>query len=95
MSYKVKKQKNVGNHSDTLFLRDEKNREKRSLPNSMVLRLMEDNAAEQEADRLSGGLTSGTPDSVMTEMGDRLGAGPLSGADQAGHGAYPVPGVGL
>ena len=44
------------------------------LPNSLVMRIMEDPAAEQEADRLSSGLTSRTPGSVMKEMGGRLGA---------------------
>ena len=31
-------------------------------------------AAEDEADRLSEGITSGTPDSVLREMGSRLGS---------------------
>lgn len=44
------------------------------LPNSMVNRIMEDPAAEKEADRLSQGITSSTPDDIMREMGSRLGA---------------------
>ena len=44
------------------------------LPNSLVMRIMEDPAAAQEADRLSSGVTSRTPGSVMKEMGGRLGA---------------------
>ncbi len=44
------------------------------LPNSLITRIMEDPAAEQEADRLSSGVRSGTPATLMREMGDRLGA---------------------
>ena len=45
-----------------------------SLPNSLVMRIMEEPGAEKEADRLSRGITSGTPDDIMREMGSRLGA---------------------
>ena len=45
-----------------------------SLPNSFVMRMMQDPAAEKEADRLSQGMTSSTPEEVMREMGSRLGA---------------------
>ena len=44
------------------------------IPNSLIMRIMEDPGAEQEADRLSSGVTSRTPESVMKEMGGRLGA---------------------
>ena len=44
------------------------------MPNSLVMRIMEDPAAEQEADRLSRGVTSHTPGDIMQEMGSRLGA---------------------
>jgi len=44
------------------------------LPNSLIMRIMEDPAAEQEADLLSAGVTSRTPNAVMREMGGRLGA---------------------
>ncbi len=44
------------------------------LPNSVISRIMERPDAEAEADRLSAGVTSGTPDSVRREMGGRLGA---------------------
>ncbi len=44
------------------------------LPNSLIMRIMDDPRAEQEADRLSRGITSSTPDDVMREMGSRLGA---------------------
>ena len=44
------------------------------LPNSMVSRIMEDPEAEKEADRLSQGITSSTPDEIMQEMGGRLNA---------------------
>ena len=48
--------------------------EKTRLPNSLVSRIMEDQQAENEADRLSQGVTSTTPDEIMREMGRRLGA---------------------
>ena len=44
------------------------------LPNSLIMRIMEEPDAEQEADRLSGGVTSRTPDGLRREMGSRLGA---------------------
>ena len=44
------------------------------LPNSLVRQILEDRDAESEANRLSKGLTSTTPDEVMREMGSRLGA---------------------
>ena len=44
------------------------------LPNSLVMRIMEDPAAEQEAARLSSGVASRTPGTLMREMGCRLGA---------------------
>lgn len=43
------------------------------LPNSLVMRVMQDDNAEQEADRLSKGVMSASPDGVKTEMGRRLG----------------------
>ena len=46
-----------------------------SLPNSAILSLLDQRpAAEQEADRLSEGVTSKTPDTLRREMGERLGA---------------------
>ena len=45
-----------------------------AVPNSVVSRIMELPEAEAEADRLSEGVTSGTPASVRREMGGRLGA---------------------
>lgn len=44
------------------------------LPNSLVSRIMEDPKAENEADRLSRGVTASTPKEVMRMMGGRLGA---------------------
>ena len=38
------------------------------------MRIMEDPDAENEADRLSQGVTSTTPEEIMREMGGRLGA---------------------
>lgn len=45
-----------------------------SLPNSLIMRVMQDSEAEKEADRLSRGVTSRTADGLMAEMGSRLGA---------------------
>ncbi len=45
-----------------------------SLPNSLIMRVMEEPEAEKEADRLSRGVTSKTPGDLMSEMGNRLGA---------------------
>ena len=45
-----------------------------TLPNSLVMRIMEDQQAENEADKLSRGVTSATPDGLRAEMGRRLGA---------------------
>lgn len=45
-----------------------------TLPNSLVMRIMEDQQAENEADALSKGVTATTPDDIMREMGSRLGA---------------------
>ena len=44
------------------------------LPNSLVMRIMQDPGAENEADDLSRNVRSGTPDAVRSEMGSRLGA---------------------
>lgn len=45
-----------------------------TLPNSLVMRVMEEEAAENEANRLSQGVTSSTPDALREEMGSRLDA---------------------
>ena len=45
-----------------------------TLPNSLVMRVMEDQQAENEADKLSQGVTSSTPDALREEMGSRLDA---------------------
>ncbi len=45
-----------------------------SLPNSLVMRVMQQPDAEAEADRLSGGVTSSSPAMLRREMGERLGA---------------------
>ena len=47
--------------------------QKQMLPNSLVMRVLEDPKAEKEADRLSRGVTSVTPDALREEMGSRLG----------------------
>ncbi len=51
-----------------------KKEKKPQLPNSLIMRVMEEPEAEKEADRLSQGITSSTPEDVMREMGGRLGA---------------------
>lgn len=45
-------------------------------PNSVMREMLDPrlSSAEEEADRLSAGITSGTPDSVRREMGSRLGS---------------------
>ncbi len=45
-------------------------------PNSIMREMLGPriSAAEDEADRLSAGINSGTPDSVLREMGSRLGS---------------------
>ena len=48
--------------------------QKPQLPNSLVMRIMQESGAEQEADKLSSNLTSTTPDELREEMGTRLGA---------------------
>ena len=45
-----------------------------SLPNSLVMRIMQQPDAEEEADRLSEGVTSTSPAALKREMGERLGA---------------------
>ena len=50
-----------------------------SLPNSLIMRIMDLPAAEAEADRLSAGISSSAPSDLRREMGSRLGAD-LSGA---------------
>ncbi|MBQ6482185.1 MAG: DUF4157 domain-containing protein [Anaerolineaceae bacterium] len=45
-----------------------------SLPNSLVMRIMQKPDAEEEADRLSEGVTSTSPAALKREMGERLGA---------------------
>ncbi len=45
-----------------------------ALPNSLVMRIMQESDAEGEADRLSDGVTSTSPSALKQEMGERLGA---------------------
>lgn len=45
-----------------------------TLPNSLVMRIMEDQEAEKEANQLSTGVNAATPDALREEMGSRLGA---------------------
>jgi hypothetical protein len=72
MEKAYKRQKTNRNSFDTPLT---KTKEKQaSLPNSLVMRIMQQPDAEDEADRLSKGVTSSSPDTVRREMGDRLGA---------------------
>ena len=52
----------------------ETDKPKETLPNSLMIRIMEEPEAEKEADRLSRGITSQTPEDIMREMGRRLNA---------------------
>ena len=72
MSYSFDKRKNKHNNNASSTKSDPSRNTQ--LPNSLVMRIMEDSAAEKEADRLSQGVTSQTPDDIMREMGSRLGA---------------------
>ena len=49
-------------------------KQKTQLPNSLIMRIMQEPEAEREADRLSRGVSSKTPEDLMSEMGGRLGA---------------------
>ncbi len=70
-AYRKKNQKRI----PSLPLREKQSSVVRNqLPNSVVARIMEDDAAEQEAERLSGNVSSSTPDELRDEMGSRLGA---------------------
>ena len=73
MSYSFDKRKHLKNNrkNDSLSVSAAHHSQ---LPNSLVQRILEDQEAESEANRLSKGLTSTTPDEVMREMGSRLGA---------------------
>lgn len=68
------KQKKNQNKFDSQSRTEKASRERQTIPNSLVSRIMEDSQAEKEADRLSVGVTSTTPDEIMREMGSRLGA---------------------
>ena len=73
MGYEFYKRKLLKDADNTSF-RKKDAKAKDSLPNSMVMRIMQESEAEKEADRLSQGITSQTPDEVMREMGNRLNA---------------------
>ena len=53
---------------------DQKDVKQQTMPNSLVMRIMEHPDAESEADRLSAGVTSTSPAALRREMGERLGA---------------------
>lgn len=72
MGYAYDRRKNNRRSSSPSIQTD--SAQKTQLPNSLVNRIMEDQAAESEADRLSQGVTSTTPEAVMREMSSRLGA---------------------
>ena len=54
--------------------RKKEDKSRKALPNSLMMRVVEEPEAEKEADRLSQGITSRTPEDIMREMGCRLGA---------------------
>lgn len=68
----LRKNSYKGNSSAPFGKKDDKS--VKTLPNSLVMRIMEEPEAEKEADRLSQGISSQTPDGIMREMGSRLGA---------------------
>ena len=72
--YKGKNKGKKGKEKNSAKSAEERMSDSSQLPNSLVMRIMEDSAAEQEADRLSAGVRSNTPNSLMREMGGRLGA---------------------
>ncbi len=72
MSYTFERRK-IKQKNSTASVKPEQ-AEKKQLPNSLVMRMMQDPRAEKEAERLSQGITSTTPDEIMREMGSRLGA---------------------
>lgn len=73
MAYDLDKKKAI-KENNTAKDTGERSADGTRLPNSLIMRIMEDPAAEQEADRLSSGVRAGTPDTLMREMGGRLGA---------------------
>ena len=68
----LRKNSYKGNSSAPFGKKDDKS--VKTLPNSLVMRIMEEPEAEKEADRLSQGISSQTPEDIMREMGSRLGA---------------------
>lgn len=47
---------------------------KRHLPNSLIMRILQDDDAEREADALSKGVSASSEEDLKAEMGQRLGA---------------------
>ena len=74
MAFTYTKRKAGEGKSSSQYTEEETPLKKAPLPNSTVMRMMQDEAAEQEADRLSQGVSSATPDELREEMGGRLGA---------------------
>ena len=74
MIYTFGKRKNISNNSAVQNILQESKQKKETTPNSMMLRIMEDQQAENEAEQLSKDVTSTTPDEIMRGMGSRLGA---------------------
>ena len=74
MSYAFDKRKKTGRRATVQNIREDASRNRETLPNSLVMRIMQDQQAETEADKLSRSVTANTPDEVMQEMGSRLGA---------------------
>ena len=73
MNYAVDKRKKTGRKYSAQNIQKNVSSKKETLPNSLVMRIMEEDAAEYEANRLSRGVSSSTPDELREEMGSRLG----------------------
>ena len=74
MSSTFEKRKKTVRKSAAQNIQEKASPKNDTLPNSLVMRVMEEEAAENEANRLSQGVTSSTPDALREEMGSRLGA---------------------
>lgn len=74
MSYAFDIRKKTGRKLSAQNFQKDASLKKPSLPNSLVMRVMEEDGAEHEANRLSESVNSTTPDGLREEMGSRLGA---------------------
>ena len=71
--HKILRKKSKKDAASAPFRKEEgKDKSKETLPNSLMMRIVEEPEAEKEADRLSRSITSQTPEDIMREMGSRL-----------------------